>query len=176
MFSMRCIPLPFYTECLCQVKLPQWHHTNTWLTVWITLPLITFTGVLSLNKPENWTFCIFSASADNNDDSFTTLDEPGVISGAVIHQVIAINKAVRHHDRDLIVPFINHCMGVKGRIWRGKINWLRQLKACFSFILMCLCKKYLKTPLNIWSMFSIFAIRIRQISYFALRLDISLTN
>lgn len=127
MFCMRCIPLIFYTQRLCQVKLPQWHHTNTWLTGWLTQTLITFTGVLNLSKLENRTLCISSANRDDNDDSFTTLDEVSVICRAVICLVITINKAVRHYDHDLIVLLLNHCMGVKGGV--GEERWTKTIKS-----------------------------------------------
>lgn len=38
---------------------------------------------------------------------------------------IVINKAVRHHDQDLITLFMNHCVGEKGGA--EKKNKLRQL-------------------------------------------------
>lgn len=63
-----------------------------------------------------------STNRDDNADFFTTLDEVSEIFWAVICQHIAINKAVRHHDHDLIVLLLNHCMGVKGGV--GEKRWI----------------------------------------------------
>ncbi len=63
--------------------------------------------------------CVSSAHRDN-DDSLITLDDVSVICLAVKCQVITINKAVRNNNHDPSMLLLNHSIGIKEGVGRGK--------------------------------------------------------